>query len=515
MPKRDLGISDKKSPLHKLTQRHEDDIDHGRQQILVCDEKQFRRDLVSQVIVCCGAKPDCHTRFDELVIQGSSNQQSLIAVVALGGVPLSLSPVMDTIRHLKSSGYKVIAYEDGAHAWSLGIQCQALLAGVNHLLDSSEPDFDCELKTHLSQLLRDEEVRMAADTRVRIEMTRLGLIGVSKEMTSVFQSVMRVSAVSDVSTLIIGETGTGKELLARAIHQLDPKRCHGPFVAINCAAVNSGVAKSELFGHRRGAFTGAEKDRRGLVRTASGGVLFLDEIGELEPGLQSKLLRVLQERRVMGVGDDHESQVDLRVIAATNRNLKKMTDDGSFRADLLHRLNTFSIQVPPLRQRPADIRPLVEHFLAKYAKLRPERSFDIDSSYLTALKLLELPGNIRQLENVVCWSIVNKQDDSALNLTDLPQEMHEQIANRSDSARSASSSIVEKNAATQTDLSSQLMCMVKVQSWSLAQSLEYCEKVLLESTLQLAQGNQTKTAKLLGLTPRSVYNKVRKHHLNY
>ena len=104
MPKRDLGISDKKSPLHKLTQRHEDDIDHGRQQILVCDEKQFRRDLVSQVIVCCGAKPDCHTRFDELVIQGSLNQQSLIAVVALGGVPLSLSPVMDTIRHLKSSG---------------------------------------------------------------------------------------------------------------------------------------------------------------------------------------------------------------------------------------------------------------------------------------------------------------------------------------------------------------------------------------------------------------------------
>lgn len=513
MPKKESCQSDKKSAKLTLTVRSEADIGRDRQLILVCDDKQFRRQLVSQAIVCCGAKPDCHSRLDESAIQSSENHRSLMAVVAIGGLPVTASPALEIIRYLKEGGFTVIAYEDGAYAWPLGVQCQALLAGAHWLLDSSQPDFDRELKIHLSQLLFEEAQRIEADARIRSEMKRLGIIGESKEMASVFCAVMRVSAVSDLSTLITGETGTGKELIARAIHQLDYKRRHGPFVAINCAAVNSGIAESELFGHRRGAFTGADKDRRGLIRSASGGVLFLDEIGELDIGLQSKLLRVLQENRVLGVGDDYETHVDVRVIAATNRNMKKMTEDGSFRADLLHRLNPLSIHVPPLRQRPADIGPLVEHFLGKHAALRPECSFVIGNPFLTALTLLELPGNIRQLENIVRWAMVNKEDESALNLSDLPQELLEQLVNPSDSINSVTISIEPKNDANQTDLSTQLMCIMKARHWSLAQSLEYCEKVLLESTLQLVRGNQTQTAKLLGLTPRSVYNKVRKYQL--
>lgn len=494
--------------------------DHNRL-ILVCDHKESRRQLVGQAIAGCGAKPDCHDCVDnpamfQSLCSISPNRRSLIAVFAIGGVPAPANRVVEIIHLLKEKGFKVIAYEDGAYAWPLGVQCQALLAGSHWLLDSSQPDFEQELRIHLTQLLSDESQQIETDAKISNEMKRLGLIGESEEMLSAFRSVMRVSGLSDLSTLITGETGTGKELLARAIHQLDLKRRHGPFVAINCGAINSGVAESELFGHRRGAFTGAEKDRRGLIRSANGGVLFLDEIGELDAGLQTKLLRVLQENRVLGVGDDQESQVNVRVIAATNRDLKEMVKTGIFRADLFHRLNLLSIHIPPLRQRPADIKPLVEHFLHKHAALHPGVSFAIGDCYLAALTLLELPGNIRQLENIIRWAMVNKEDESALSLSDLPQELLEQLASRSDSFRSlATDSIETAKGGRPSDLSAQLMQVMNARSWNLAESLEYCEKLLLESALHLSSGNQTQTAKLLGLTPRSVYNKVRKHHLDH
>ena len=197
-------------------------------------------------------------------------------------------------------------------------------------------------------------------------MKRLGSVGESQAMMAVFHTVLRVSPLSDMPVLITGETGTGKELLAHAIHQLDPKRCHGPFIALNCSALSPGLAESELFGHRRGAFTGADRERKGLIRAAEGGVLFLDEIGELDDALQAKLLRVLQENRVLGIGDDQEVAVNVRIIAATNRNLDAMVQQRTFRADLFHRLNVLAIHIPPLRERPADLKPLIEHFLEKH-----------------------------------------------------------------------------------------------------------------------------------------------------
>jgi len=489
--------------------------------ILVCDNQESRRQYVQQAISCCGAKPDCldcgesSTTIQNL-LSALPGQRSLVAVFAVSGLPSPDNGVVEMIHSLKERGFKIVAYEDGASEWPLGLQCQALLAGSQCLLDSAQPDFDRELKDRLLQLLSEESQQIALDAKIKNEMKQLGLVGESEEMVSVFRSVMRVSTLSDLSTLITGETGTGKELLARAIHQLDQKRRHGPFVAINCGAINPGVAESELFGHRRGAFTGAEKDRRGLIRSANGGVLFLDEIGELDAGLQSKLLRVLQENRVLGVGDDQESQINIRVIAATNRNLKTMAETGCFRADLFYRLNLLSIHVPPLRQRPADIKPLIEHFLRKHAALSPKASVAIGNGYLTALTLLELPGNIRQLENIVRWSIVNKQDESALNLSDLPQEVLEQLVRLNNSFQSPATTAIENtNENKQSDLSGHLMQIMNARNWSLAQSLEYCEKLLLESALHLSHGNQTQTAKLLGLTPRSVYNKLRKHHLDH
>ena len=177
------------------------------------------------------------------------------------------------------------------------------------------------------------------------------MVGDSATMDGVFRWILRVSPLSELPVLLSGETGTGKELVARSIHRLDPRRADGPFVAVNCGAIVSGLAESELFGHRRGAFTGALHDRLGLVRAARGGVLFLDEIGDLDPGLQSKLLRVLQEHRVLAVGEDHEVAVNVRIIAATNRSLDEMVHARTFRADLFHRLNVLSIRIPALRER--------------------------------------------------------------------------------------------------------------------------------------------------------------------
>ena len=191
-------------------------------------------------------------------------------------------------------------------------------------------------------------------------------------MTDVFRSIIRFSTLSDLPVLIVGETGTGKEGLARALHRLDPKRKEGPFVAVNCGAIAAPLAESEFFGHRRGAFTGADRDRKGLVRSAEGGVLFLDEIGELEAALQAKLLRVLQESRVLGVGEDRDIQVNVRVVAATNRDLDQMGQQSRFRADLFHRLNVLSIRVPPLSERADDLAPRSDAILSiRRASARP------------------------------------------------------------------------------------------------------------------------------------------------
>jgi transcriptional regulator with PAS, ATPase and Fis domain len=318
----------------------------------------------------------------------------------------------------------------------------------------------------------------------------------------------------------MGETGTGKQVLAHAIHRLDPKRCDGPFVAVNCGAISPSLAESELFGHRRGAFTGADRERPGLIRSAQGGILFLDEIGELDDELQTKLLRVLQESRVLGVGEDREVAVDVRVIAATNRELHKLAENKKFRADLFHRLNVLSIHVPPLRQRPADVKPLIEYLLEKNQPLQTAGSIAAGPDFVEALTRIDLPGNVRQLENLVRRALVNKVASTPLTLTDLPVEVWQQLAEqedpygiRSEQSDSDDPAKPVRETAPET-LSSDLVNLLDTHGWSLAQTLRYCERILLEAVLRRKQGNQSQTARLLGLTPRSIYSKIRRYRLN-
>ena len=230
------------------------------------------------------------------------------------------------------------------------------------------------------------------------------IIGNSAALESVLQQVEQV-APTDSSVLIQGETGTGKELIARAIHNLSA-RCGRPFVKLNCAAIPFDLLESELFGHERGAFTGAIAQKVGRFETADKGTLFLDEVGDIPPGLQPKLLRVLQEQEFERLGSTRTQQVNVRLVAATNRNLAAMVKRGEFRSDLYYRLNVFPIPLPPLRERREDIPALVEHFVEIYSRRMNKQLGDIPPETMLALVSYPWPGNIRELQNFIERSVI-------------------------------------------------------------------------------------------------------------
>jgi transcriptional regulator with GAF, ATPase, and Fis domain len=228
---------------------------------------------------------------------------------------------------------------------------------------------------------------------------RFGIVGASPPMLALFDLIER-AAPSDVPVLIVGETGTGKELVARALHERSRRR-KGPFLAENCAAISPSLLESELFGHKRGSFTGAIADRKGHFVAASGGTLLLDEIGDMPLEMQVKLLRVLEEGEVRPVGASRVEEVDVRVLAATNRDLAKLVAERRFREDLYYRLNVVRIELPPLRERPSDVEPLVRAFVAREARRTGRAPAVVEPEALRRLAAAPWPGNVRQLENEV------------------------------------------------------------------------------------------------------------------
>jgi len=259
-------------------------------------------------------------------------------------------------------------------------------------------------------------LRSQLEERYRFE----GVVGKSRAMARLFQ-LLETVAPTNSTILVTGETGTGKEVVARAIHHNGPRRLHR-FVAINCSAIPETLLEAELFGHVRGAFTGAVGNRQGRLEQAHKGTLFLDEIGTMSPALQMKLLRVLQEREFERVGDSHTIKVDVRVIAATNSDLTRLVADGHFREDLFYRLNVISVQLPPLRDRKEDIPPLVRHFLEKYS---PERSVSVSQEAMRRLMAFHWPGNVRQLENAIERAVAVTAGRSQIDVGDLPAEIQQ------------------------------------------------------------------------------------------
>jgi DNA-binding NtrC family response regulator len=265
---------------------------------------------------------------------------------------------------------------------------------------------------------RELTIRLRAlEQRVRRAEGATRLVGESPALERVRRLVARVAG-SDAAVLVRGETGTGKELVARAVHEGSGRAC-GPLVAVNCGALPEHLVESELFGHRKGAFTGADEHRAGLFEVAHGGTLFLDEIGELPRSLQARLLRVLESGEIRRVGDNHPITVDVRLVCATHRNLEEMVRAGEFREDLLFRINTFEITVPPLRERREDIAALVGHFVRRSRPQLPPQAAVADDVTLATLAAHEWPGNIRELANVVEHALV-LCDELPLTMEHLP-----------------------------------------------------------------------------------------------
>jgi DNA-binding NtrC family response regulator len=344
---------------------------------------------------------------------------------------------------------------------------------------------------------RELTVRLRAlERRVRRAEGATQLVGGSPALETVRRLVERV-APSEAAVLVRGETGTGKELVARAIHE-GSGRADGPLVAVNCGALPEHLVESELFGHRKGAFTGADEHRAGLFEVADGGTLFLDEIGELPRPLQSRLLRVLESGEIRRVGDNQPITVDVRLVCATHRPLEAMAREGEFREDLLFRINTFEITVPPLRDRRADIPALVEHFVRRGRPQAPARGELISPDALALLMAHDWPGNIREIANVVEHALV-LCDDLPIAVGHLPGRLHGLKLQGVATHVATGSPGVVGNAGG--------MAEANLQSAPPKTLRELEIEAILEG-LERNAGNKPKTAEELGISLKTLYNKL-------
>ncbi len=337
-----------------------------------------------------------------------------------------------------------------------------------------------ETITDITELIEKESQIEEYRRELQSEYTFSGMVGVSASMQHVFNLIANV-AESDAPALILGESGTGKELVARAIHENSPRKDH-PYVQVNCAALNESVLESELFGHVKGAFTGAYQNRQGRFEAANGGDIFLDEIGDLPQSIQVKLLRVLEEKVIERVGDNNPIPVDVRIITATNRDLKKLVESGSYRGDFYYRINVLPIEIPPLRERVEDIPVLAETFF-NHIKLKSNKPVQgISPEAMDAMVSYSWPGNIRELKSAFEYAFV-----SCMNGRISPNHLPPDVG------KSAKKLSAEPPADLSTDDR---------------------KKQALIAALEKAKGNKSKAARLLGVSRVTVWNQMHRYNLN-
>lgn len=354
---------------------------------------------------------------------------------------------------------------------------EAVKAGAeDYLTKPLDPHKLRRLLERLAEIAQQKRENQALRRQLS-ERGRFGrIIGHSQAMRALYQLIEQ-AAPTPASILILGESGTGKELVAQTIHQLSP-RAAAPFVAINCAAIPETLLESEIFGHEKGAFTGATALKKGLIEVSAGGTLFLDEVTEMAPSMQVKLLRVLQEKEVLRVGGTKPVKCDVRVLAATNRDVEQAVRDGSFREDLYFRLNVVNLHIPPLAQRRGDIPLLAQHFLLKYAGRMKKPVTRISGEVLAALMEYAFPGNVRELENLIERGTAMAQGDS-IEMVHLPEPMQKagRFSYRKVGARLPTLDEQER---------------------------EYIRRVLDE-----VNGNQTAAAQILGINRASLWRKLK------
>jgi DNA-binding NtrC family response regulator len=449
----------------------------GRASILIVEDDAAMREMLREAL-----------EDDGYAVETAANGRAGVERVQKGGVDLVVSDVkmpeidgLDMLREIKAvspSPYVITITAFG----SIDTAIRAVKLGAfDYITKPFEVD---QLILSVEKALAERELRSEV-ARLRDEVSRSyrfeNMIGRSPAMQEVFDLVRRVAG-SPASVLVTGESGTGKELVAKAIHFNSPRKTR-PFVAVNCAAIPDTLLESELFGYKRGAFTDARADRAGLLVEAEGGTIFLDEIAELSPALQAKLLRVLQEREIRPLGAARPERVDVRVIAATNRELDARLKDGSFREDLYYRLNVIQIQLPALRDRTEDVLPLAEHFLSVSAARAGK---DLKGFHEVAKKALlahRWPGNVRELENVVERAVA-LAETASVRLEDLP------------------AAVRERRDAEQDTLARAL---------ARDMSLDELEREYIQRVLAAEGGNKTRAAQRLGLDRKTLYRKLEEY----
>ncbi|HXE51987.1 MAG TPA: sigma-54 dependent transcriptional regulator [Tepidisphaeraceae bacterium] len=440
--------------------------------ILVVEDQETERRAVSQIL-----------KSEGFTVFGAENADK-----ALGYIEENMDVVLSDLHMGDVSGLDLL------HLWkkrapdtqfivltghsSVDTAVEAIKSGAyDYLTKPIHPDeLILLIKRAVGDLQKDKEIdnlRRRLDQKFGLDQ----IVGDSKQMKDVFAKIQRAAPV-DSTVLILGESGTGKELVAQALHHNSPRK-KGPFVAVNCAAVPATLVESELFGHVRGAFTGATDRRVGRFEQADGGTLFIDEIGDFELGLQAKLLRVLETLTLTPVGGHEDRKVNVRVIAATSRDIRKMLEEGTFREDLYYRLNVVTIQLPPLRQRTDDIPILVDHFLKEISQQKHTQPRRISPEVMRRFEAYRWPGNVRELRNTLERMMV-LADGETLTENDLPEEI-----------LAASSDV-----AAPKDMPSNL-------------TMEELERLAINKALEQCAGNRTHAAERLGISVRTLQRKLR------
>ncbi len=349
---------------------------------------------------------------------------------------------------------------------------------LNKPIDLDELDLLIQRIQERTQLLSENRL---LKEQLAERYTFEGIVSQSPEMEAVLNTAVRV-AESKASILIRGESGTGKELIAHAIH-FRSLRKEEPFIIVNCAALNENLLESELFGHEKGAFTGAEKQHRGRFELAHGGTIFLDEIGDIPLATQVKLLRVLQEQKFERVGGSQTLEVDVRIIAATNKNLEESIMNGGFREDLFYRLNVITLEIPPLRNRRQDIQSLLEHFLNVYAKENKKKKFSFSKEAWELLTRYDYPGNVRELQNIIQRAVILSRHE-IITTNELP--------------------LILKKPPDENTLSSKNIIR------TLPEQVDQLEKDQIFEALRTNNNNQSKAAKQLGISERNLRYRLKK-----
>jgi two-component system NtrC family response regulator len=445
--------------------------------ILIIDDEKNQRDILTGYLRKKGFNLFSASNGDE----GIKNVQSNMIDIIFSDYKMPGKTGLEVLEEVKKINPKI----DFVILTAFGTIENAVTAMRRGAFDyiSKPVDLD-ELDLLIERIIENKSLRSENELlkgQLKDKFKISSIISNSPKMEEVLSVASRV-AESKATVLINGENGTGKEVLAKTIHYISPRKDQ-PFIAVNIPALSENLLESELFGHEKGSFTGADKMRKGRFELADNGTIFLDEIGDIPPLTQVKLLRVLQEQQIERVGGTENIKIDVRIIAATNQNLGKKIKEGTFREDLFYRLNIVSIKIPPLRERREDIFPLIEFFIEKYSKENLKDKFEISKEAADQILKYNFPGNVRELENIIERAVVLSRGntitvkDLPMNVTGFKTEEHIEIND----------------------------------SQTLTDQVEALEKKLIYDALQNSNGNQTQAGKILGLTERNLRYKMKKY----